>query len=241
MKYKKIVLTTMLISMFSQAEEIQLESLDFLQELKEDVKKEQTMKQESVKLELDIDLTKISSDLKEIESQESELILIDESEIIINLKRIVKNIDPKFEKATITKMKELENFFEVNNNGEVIYIHKDGKYILPLVAKVTGNTFEDIQASKNKERIAKELKNFPKASLISYNATKPIADIYVFSDYTCPYCKKFHNNLLEINNFGINVHYIPFPRNGVRDVNAVSGLKNIVCSDVPTLEFDQSL
>ena len=36
--------------------------------------------------------------------------------------------------------------------------------------------------------------------------------IYVFTDASCPYCHKLHENLPEINEKGIEVRYIAWPR-----------------------------
>ena len=36
--------------------------------------------------------------------------------------------------------------------------------------------------------------------------------IYVFTDASCPYCHKLHEHLAEINEKGIEVRYIAWPR-----------------------------
>jgi thiol:disulfide interchange protein DsbC len=40
-------------------------------------------------------------------------------------------------------------------------------------------------------------------------------DVYVLSDPTCGYCKKFDKSVDKYTNNGIVVHYIPYPRSGV--------------------------
>ncbi|MCP6280747.1 thioredoxin fold domain-containing protein, partial [Klebsiella pneumoniae] len=36
---------------------------------------------------------------------------------------------------------------------------------------------------------------------------------YVFTDADCGYCRKFHSEIDEMNALGIEVRYLPWPRN----------------------------
>ena len=85
---------------------------------------------------------------------------------------------------------------------------------------------------KNKEIVEGIIKNYSD-SIAYYPAKtdKVISSIYVFSDFTCPYCKKFHQDLDNINKAGIEVFYIPFPRKSLSDTLVVRGLQKIICSD----------
>lgn len=247
----KIFLTfTFFFSIYSNAEIVKLESLDFLNKKQEDnnitsldedsnkITSLDENKKDSNKINLEFkDLNENIKIIRKENNVDSEL---DDGTIINNLKEIIVGIDPKFKNAEIKKIDEFKDFYQVRNSKSVIYIHKSGKYILPLIAKVDGKKFEDIQVTKVKDNVKFDLKEFPESSLITYKAKNPVADIFVFSDYTCPFCKKFHKELNNILDMGINIHYIPFPRFGVKDINTINGLKNIICSDNPQDEYGKA-
>ena len=54
-----------------------------------------------------------------------------------------------------------------------------------------------------------------KNDLIHFESTiNTKGSVFIFVDYTCPYCKKFHEvNLKKINDLGFDVFYVPFLRN----------------------------
>lgn len=238
---QNILFAASFLSVAALSEEVKLESLDFLKDNKN--LEQQTVTSEknedSISLEdFNVNLNGIEKELKTLEGMNIE----NKAEIdkIKDLSDIITKIDESYTNSKITKIDEIEGFYEVYKNGKTLYIHESGDYIVPIVARVTNGGFEDIREAKKKQMIAEEIKNFPKSGLVTYESQNPRAEIYVFSDYTCPYCRRVHNNLLTINNLGVTVHYIPFPRNGVADKNTISGLKNIVCSDIPSLEFTKA-
>lgn len=36
----------------------------------------------------------------------------------------------------------------------------------------------------------------------------------VFTDTSCPYCKKLHEEMAKLQDAGISIHYLPYPRGG---------------------------
>ena len=56
-----------------------------------------------------------------------------------------------------------------------------------------------------------------------------------FTDISCPYCQKLHQEVPELNKQGVTVRYLAFPRNGVKN-NVVSQQMNAVwCSGFPKI------
>lgn len=199
----------------------------------------------------------IESDEKKIESEDNELnlvnlSLIDLDEIISpelfkedskikEIQAMIEKLDKKYKNSKIQKIKEIEGFYEVYNNGKTMYISEDGKYLIPKIAKVYGNTFEDIQKEKKENKYSELLNEYPEDMTILYPSTVKKTDtIYVFSDFTCPYCRRMHNEMESINRMGIEVKYLPYPRNGTRDQPAILGLQKIACSDTPYIEFNKA-
>ena len=95
--------------------------------------------------------------------------------------------------------------FFVSSNGEYVF---QGDMI-QLADKKVNNLTENLQAISNKA----EFEKLKLEDLIVYPAkgkTKHV--IYVFTDASCPYCHKFHEHMDEINQKGIEVRYIAWPR-----------------------------
>ena len=56
------------------------------------------------------------------------------------------------------------------------------------------------------------LTKLPDNFTANFKAENETDVIYVFTDYTCPYCRKLHANIAKFNAEGITVKYIQFPR-----------------------------
>ncbi|MEE3213969.1 MAG: thioredoxin fold domain-containing protein, partial [Pseudomonadota bacterium] len=56
------------------------------------------------------------------------------------------------------------------------------------------------------------------------------ATIHVFTDSTCPYCRKLHEEVPRLNELGIQVNYLAFPRGGMQSEGARQ-LTQVWCSD----------
>ena len=56
--------------------------------------------------------------------------------------------------------------------------------------------------------------------------------ITVFTDITCPYCAKLHREIGQLNDKGIKVRYLAFPRVGVPS-SVADDMASIWCADDP--------
>ncbi|HHI77024.1 MAG TPA: DsbC family protein, partial [Gammaproteobacteria bacterium] len=59
---------------------------------------------------------------------------------------------------------------------------------------------------------------------------KERAAIDVFTDTSCPYCRKLHAEVPKLQENGITVRYVPYPRGGVRGPG-YEGLRKVWCAD----------
>lgn len=113
-------------------------------------------------------------------------------------------------------------FVEVEVNGSAgdrAYITNDGKFLF------VGNLFRldnGVAIDLTRQRLEKsrsgELAKVKPVDMITFAATgKQKAEVYVFTDITCPFCERFHTGIKDINARGITVHYLAFPRAGLGD------------------------
>ncbi len=123
----------------------------------------------------------------------------------------------------------------LTDNG-VFYVTDDGKQMIqgPLY-DISGKnpvnvTFKVLD--KKVEALAPEM--------IVYKAPKQQHVVTVFTDITCGYCHKLHQQMSDYNALGITVRYLAFPREGL-DGNVAQAMKSIWCAKDPKAAFDAAM
>ncbi|WP_180052430.1 MULTISPECIES: DsbC family protein [unclassified Acinetobacter] len=160
--------------------------------------------------------------------------------------RLISTLEGHFKKAGINakitgiKTTEVPNMSWVSLEGMApVYVTNDGKYLIQgdvirLGDKELHNVSETLQSDVNKKIFA----NLKAEDLLIYPAkgkTKHV--IYVFTDVSCPYCHKFHEQMDEMNSKGIEVRYIAWPR-GEQHMPAMEA---IWCNSDRRAAFDQAI
>ncbi|WP_136068938.1 DsbC family protein [Modicisalibacter radicis] len=117
----------------------------------------------------------------------------------------------------------LKGIYEVRlKSGETFYSNAAGDHF--IVGELIANRPEGLvnltQQASNAER-AERLASVPEDERIIYRGSEaPRAVIQVFTDVTCPYCRKFHEEVPRLNEMGIEVQYLAFPRSGLQSDGA---------------------
>lgn len=160
--------------------------------------------------------------------------------------RLIQTLTAHFKTAGINakiesvKPTEVPNLFWVNVEGmPAIYATADGKYIIQgdiirLGDKQLHNVGDSLQAEINKVLLT-QLK---KEDLIIYKAkgkTKHV--VYIFTDVSCPYCHKLHEQIPEMNAKGIEVRYIAWPRGE----QYMPAMESVWCSKDRQAAFDKAI
>lgn len=123
----------------------------------------------------------------------------------------------------------ISGLYEVIVGPEVYYVSADGEYLLH------GDLF-NLEQRRNltKERRASLrtdiLNNIPGSEYIEFGPDNPEHVIYVFTDVTCGYCRKLHNDVPELNKQGLAVRYLAFPRAGPGS-SAYGQMVSVWCAD----------
>ncbi|MBZ5486994.1 DsbC family protein [Halomonas aquamarina] len=127
----------------------------------------------------------------------------------------------------------MEGIYHVRlESGESFYSNADGSHF--LVGDLFENTSTGLvnltEQAKNQERVA-ALANVPESERVVYRGVdEPKATVVVFTDPTCPYCERLHEAVPELNERGIAVHYLAFPRAGIES-DAARSMQQAWCSD----------
>ncbi|XKE45067.1 DsbC family protein [Halomonas organivorans] len=130
----------------------------------------------------------------------------------------------------------LAGFYEVHlKTGERFYTDDEGSYFLvgDLYENAEGGLVNLSEQARNAERAAR-LAAIPDAERVSFRgADEPRARITVFTDTTCPYCRRLHQEVPRLNELGIRVDYLAFPRAGMNSPGARE-LQRVWCADDPS-------
>jgi thiol:disulfide interchange protein DsbC len=112
------------------------------------------------------------------------------------------------------KPSPVDGLLQVLTNRGLFYVSKDGKYF------VQGRVFniDDRMLNETEEALSSVrldgVKRF-EGSMIEFKAQDEKYAVTVFTDITCGYCRKLHNEIEEYNKAGITVRYLAFPRAGL--------------------------
>lgn len=130
----------------------------------------------------------------------------------------------------------MAGIFQVRlETGEAFYSDANGAFF--LVGDLYENTERGLvnltEQSRNAER-AERLAGVPESERVIFRGTgETRAEVVVFTDTTCPYCRQLHDEVPRLNELGIEVHYLAFPRTGMNAQGART-LEQIWCADNPT-------
>jgi thiol:disulfide interchange protein DsbC len=133
------------------------------------------------------------------------------------------------------------SFYEVELlNGDVVYSSPDGEYFVygalykVEVGKLTNIT--ELRESVNRKSLMDQVD--VKETVVFAAKGKEKAVISVFTDIDCGYCRKLHNEVPRLNELGITVRYLAFPRAGVYDqqrqyTGSFKKIKSVWCDNDP--------
>lgn len=107
----------------------------------------------------------------------------------------------------------IPGLYEVTVGGMIVYVSSDGRHL------VSGNVYDlDTQVNLTSERRnslrAKALATAKEDQMIIFGPASSKMTVTVFTDIDCGFCRRFHNQIADINKAGVRVRYMLFPRTG---------------------------
>ncbi len=158
------------------------------------------------------------------------LIIASCSKTTSNIENAKKSIESKYPNIQITSIEKInQSFFEVRVGTEIYYLTSDLKHL------IAGNIIE-MSSGKNltensyKQTRLEYLSQITDNDVISYTSKDSKHTLTIFTDTSCPYCQKLHNEIKELVSNGISVNYVLFSRNG-NDTEAYKDMVSVWCSD----------
>lgn len=131
----------------------------------------------------------------------------------------LKAINPIFQVESIIPS-EMPEVYEVQIvDGPLLYIHESTDYMMAgNLFKLSGASIENLtdkRAAEKRKALMSEVKASDTLVFMPKPPQKVKANIYVYTDVDCGYCRKLHQEIPELTEAGIAVHYLAFPRAGV--------------------------
>lgn len=126
----------------------------------------------------------------------------------------------------------ISGLYQITSNQGIFYVSKDGNRLLAgnlfdLTTEQPENLTEQAMAELRQQQLQRV-----EDEMVVYPASDEKYEITVFTDTTCGYCQRMHENLGQYLDRGITVRYLAFPRGGM---NSKGGreLQTVWCADEP--------
>lgn len=134
------------------------------------------------------------------------------------------------EDVEINNVKEssIKGLYEVQIGGQMFYVSADGKIGIhgELIDLATRTSITDQSLSSWRED---QLNAVGDAEKIVFKAAEEKYVVDVFTDITCGYCVKLHEQVKDYNDKGITIRYMAFPRGGITS-DVAKHMQNIWCA-----------
>ena len=148
-------------------------------------------------------------------------------EVNVDIRGTVSNAYPD---VAIDEIKKIDdNFHEIIINKQIYYATNDGKYL--IVGNVINlNTKESITENTKMNQRLSIIDSIDMKNYMIFKPKKTDHILTIFTDTSCPYCQKLHNEIPDLLENNIEIRYVLFSRNG-NDVDAYQQLVSAWCSD----------
>ena len=109
----------------------------------------------------------------------------------------------------------LPGVYEVAVGSDVAYLTADGRYLLQGDLYDLSTNENVTEARRARERV-NVLAGVDTADMIVFSPEPEDVKytVTIFTDIDCGYCRQFHSEIAKVNELGIEIHYLFYPRTG---------------------------
>jgi len=129
------------------------------------------------------------------------------------IRDVLKQHFPEFKVDQITSS-PLKGLYQVTAGGTVLYMTGDGRYAVSGDIIDLDHGQKDITEDFRKQARVKAINAIGEENMIIFAPKNPKYTVTVFTDVDCGYCRKLQTDMPKINELGIAVRYLAFPRSG---------------------------
>ena len=134
--------------------------------------------------------------------------------------RLIKALESGNQGLTVGNIRKaaMPGMYEVQlANGPILYTNETGEYfIVGDLYSVTPDGYVNLAEQRRDAHRVEQLSQVDTKDMIVFSPKEaPRAYVTVFTDVTCYYCQKLHQEVPELNRRGIEVRYLAYPRAGM--------------------------
>lgn len=131
--------------------------------------------------------------------------------------RIYEQLKPRVNDLTRDAITEstVSGLYQVTLGFDVYHVTSDGQHLITgdIIELTSGKRVVESGLDAKRSRM---IASVDESDMVIFEAQSvPKATITVFTDITCPYCRKLHKEVNSLNEAGITVRYLAYPRNGI--------------------------
>ncbi len=141
----------------------------------------------------------------------------DENSEIAAIKELLLATQPEMQIDTVSKS-PVDGLYEVTTHGgQTIYVTPDARFFIPGdLYEAHSDGLVNLGESKRNVIRKEKIAALDEKDMVVYEAKGDRkATLTVFTDVDCPYCRKLHAEVEALNEMGIAVRYLAFPRTGL--------------------------
>jgi thiol:disulfide interchange protein DsbC len=120
-----------------------------------------------------------------------------------------------------------------SNNPQVIYISSDGQYFVAGdIYEVREGRISNLAEQRRETNRAQLINSVPEDQMVVFGPKNGDvkAKVTVFTDVDCGYCRKLHLEVPKLNQLGVQVNYMAFPRAGIHS-GSYEKMVSVWCAD----------
>lgn len=107
----------------------------------------------------------------------------------------------------------MKGVYEVVMGADTAYVSADGKFLIAGDMYEIDSRTNLTEAGRQKTRV-ETLAKLDEREMIVFKPTTVKHTVTVFTDVDCGYCRKLHSEISQLNELGVQVRYLAYPRAG---------------------------
>ena len=143
----------------------------------------------------------------------SQAVIAEEPNKQLFIKR-VKEIVPNAEVSSVNASPVAGLYEVIVGTSDIVYMSADGRFMLKGDL-LDLNDRRNLTEERRGEARLSTLKSMNPKTMIEFAPANAKHVIYVYTDVDCTYCRRFHQEVGVLNQAGITVRYLAFPRAGI--------------------------
>ena len=143
---------------------------------------------------------------------------------------VEKAMKEKYPHIQIDSVERLnDSFFEIAIQDQIFYLTTDFRHLIAgnIIDFQSGSNLTENSIKIKRKSFLSKIKN---EDTIIYKPQKVNHTITIFTDTSCPYCQKMHNEIDDLLENNIAIRYVLFSRNGADD-DAYEDMVSVWCAN----------